>query len=96
MYQTNIITSQIKDKSYLQRYYSLLLYVAKIKKYLKYINMNITTNVHVLICIYSMLQKCDIDPINMLLTGGLRHGERLRGLRQGERFRVSITRTIQV
>ena len=45
MYQTNITTSQIKDKSYLQRFNGLLLYVAKKERYIngsiknKYINL---------------------------------------------------------
>ena len=45
MYQNNITSPQIKDKSYLQRYNGLLLYVAKIRNYInvsiknKYINL---------------------------------------------------------
>ncbi len=45
MYQNNIRTAQIKDKSYLQRFNGLLLYVAKIINYIngsiknKYINL---------------------------------------------------------
>ncbi len=37
MYQNNIKTSQIKDKSYLQRFITIMLYTAKIKTVLKVI-----------------------------------------------------------
>lgn len=95
MYQSNIIRAYNQFKHYTQRFITVRLYTAKIKILLKYINMNITTCIYVLICIYNMLQKYNIDTINMLLTVGLRQAERLRGLREVERFhyRVKIGRT---
>lgn len=51
MYQNNITTSQIKDKHYLQRYYSLLLYKQSRK-------MTILINK---CTIYTVYYKCKMD-----------------------------------
>jgi len=88
MYQNNVITSQIRFKHYLQRCYSLLLYVAKIKIVIKVYKYEYN-------CIYNILQKYNIDTMKVLLTVGLRPTERLRGLQQTERLanRVLTDRT---